>query len=203
MEKFESNSNTSKQVEEKRVEPVATSSVKKEHTLYKKFFAQDIKSTGRGLTDDVIIPGVKSLVVNILKRGVDYLFLGSSAPVNNGNVNYGSYYAGNTSRTVTFAPTFNPQQRMTQSPVSRNSIYGVSELLFNERGDAEEVLLRMQELINRYGMVSVLDFYDLSNQGKLSTPTDNKYGWKDISSARVELTGGGYRIQFPKVIPLE
>lgn len=201
MEEFKGNSNASKQ--EAAREPIApvTSDVKvkKENSLAKKFFAQDAKSTARGVNDDIIIPGLKNLIVNILKKSVDYLFLGRSAQTGS-YTNYGSAYP---SRSVSYGPT--PTFGMT-APIhtqQRSSIYAVNDILFNERGEAEEVLARMNELIVRYGMVSVLDFYDLINQSKMSNPTDNKYGWKDLNGAKVDRSLEGYRILFPKVIPLE
>lgn len=67
-----------------------------------------------------------------------------------------------------------------------NSIYGKSnyyrdtdgkadEFIFENRVEAEEVLLRMNELIDTYGFVSVADVHDLC--GTTSVYTDNKRGW--------------------------
>lgn len=204
MEQFKGNSDVSKQQSERApIQPVTSDvKVKKENSLARKFFAQDAKSTARGVNDDIVIPGLKNLIVNILKKSVDYLFLGRSAP-NDGYTRYGSVYPTN-SRSVTYGSS-SPSFGMV-APVQaqqRSSIYAVNDILFNERGDAEEVLTRMNETIARYGMVSVLDFYDLINKSSMSTPTDNKYGWKDLSGARVDRSLEGYRILFPKVIPLE
>lgn len=202
MEEFKGNSDVSKQevVREKATPVTSDVKIKKENSLARKFFAQDAKSTAKGVSDDIVIPGLKNLIVNILKKTVDYLFLGRSAPTTT-YTNYGSAYP---SRSISYgasSPTFG----MT-APIQtqqRSSIYAVNDVLFNERGDAEEVLSRMNETINRYGMVSVLDFYDLINQSKMSSPTDNKYGWKDLSGAKVDRSLEGYRIIFPRVTPLE
>lgn len=206
MEKFEGNSNLSKQqAQERRVEAPVTSDVKvkKENSLARKFFAQDMKSTAKGVNDDIIIPGIKSLIVNILKKGVDYLFLGRSAPTN-GYTSYNTIYSSPSKR-VTYSSEFNPSQGINGPtvPNQRNTFGSLNEIIFPERGNAEEVLSRMNEIISRYGMVSVLDFYDLIDQGGRSTISDNKYGWKDLSTAKVDRCFEGYRIIFPRVIPLE
>lgn len=202
MEEFKGNFKPEPKPAEKRVDgPVVTNAkVKKESSLASKFFAQDLKSTGKGVTNDILIPGVKNLVVNVLKKAVDYMFLGSFAPSNNSYVNYGGVY-NTTARNVSYAPGFNPTTYGTTPVASRPTIYAVNEVVFPDRGQAEEVLARMTEIIKSYGMVSVRDFYDLINQN--ANHTDNKYGWRDLSSAMVVRGSDGYRIQFPKVIPLE
>lgn len=201
MESFKGNPKPGVPTTEKRVDaPVTTDvKVKKENSLAKKFFAQDLKTTGKGVTNDILIPGVKNLIVNVLKKAVDYLFMGTYAPTNqNGYTNYTTY---GVPKNVSYAPGYTPAPSAPGMP-SRPSIYAVSEIVFNDRGDAEEVLARMDEIIKKYGMVSVLDFYDLINQ-KSMNHTDNKYGWKDLSGAMVLRGSDGYRIQFPKVVPLE
>ena len=59
----------------------------------------------------------------------------------------------------------------------------------------------MDELIETYGMVSVMDLYDLV--GVSGNYTDNKYGWVNIKNAEpVRTMGGGYMLKLPKAIPL-
>ena len=58
----------------------------------------------------------------------------------------------------------------------------------------------MNECVQRYGMVSVADFYDMI--GQKGNYTDNNYGWKDLTLARVDRAIEGYRIIFPRVISL-
>ena len=74
------------------------------------------------------------------------------------------------------------------------------DIIIENRGDAEEVLVRMDELIATYGLVSVADFYDLV--GVSGNYTDNKYGWTDIRGATTVRVGDGYMIKLPRVKPL-
>ena len=92
------------------------------------------------------------------------------------------------------------------SPINGNSpnqptLYSVNEVVFPERADAEEVLLKMRESIASYGMVSVADFYDLINQR--CSFTDQKWGWRDLRTADVIRVDAGFSIRFPRVSPLE
>ena len=71
----------------------------------------------------------------------------------------------------------------------------------DNRADAEEVLDSMLATIDKYGIVSVADMYDLV--GITGNYTDNKYGWTDLRSARIERErDGGYTINLPRALPL-
>lgn len=204
MESFKGNSDASKTSAERRVTEPVTNDVKvKTNSVASKFFAQDLKTTAHGVTKDIMIPGIKNLIVNVLKKAVDYLFLGGSAQNTNGYTNYSSPFG--VARNVTYSSGFGQTQYNTPRPApvnaTRSSIYAVNDVIFTERGDAEEVLSQMNGLIQRYGMVSVLDFYDLI--GQKCNPTDNKYGWKDLSASAVLRSYDGYKIDFPRIIALE
>ena len=73
-------------------------------------------------------------------------------------------------------------------------------IILESRGEAEDVLERMDELIATYQVVSVADFYDLV--GVSGNYTDNKYGWTDIRNASVIHVRDGYMIKLPKALPL-
>ena len=76
----------------------------------------------------------------------------------------------------------------------------ISDIIIENRGEAEDVLSRMDELIDQYGLVSVADLYDLV--GINGNYTDNKYGWFNIRTASVVRVRDGYMIKLPKAVPL-
>lgn len=82
--------------------------------------------------------------------------------------------------------------------------YSFDDILYRTRGDAEVVLAQLRELIQLYKMASVNDLYDLSG----ITPPANgytaaKYGWRDLSMARVVPVGAqGFMIVLPSVTQL-
>ena len=78
--------------------------------------------------------------------------------------------------------------------------YDYEDITLATRGDAEEVLARMDELIETYGLVSVGDLYDLV--GKTCNYTDYKYGWTNIRDASVVRERDGYGLRLPKAGPL-
>lgn len=204
MDKFIGNPDAAKKPEERRVlEPVTKDvKVKSSNNLASKLFAQDLKTTASGVANDVVFPGIKNLIVNIIKKAVDYLFLGTS--YNNqsngyGYTNYTSY--GVPARNVSYSSGYSQQNQQRAETPTRSSIYQVNDVVFRERGEAEETITQMIGLCQRYGMVSVLDFYDLV--GLKTNQQDNKYGWRDLATASVVRVPDGYSINFPKIVVLE
>lgn len=72
----------------------------------------------------------------------------------------------------------------------------IEEIIFERRGDAEEVLNKMDEIIGNYGYVTVADFYELS--GITSSYESAKYGWTDLKTADVHRVRDGYILQLPR-----
>ena len=196
------NSNASKTTSAKQAPITSNVIVKKESEgakFKKKFFAEDVKTVGGHVVDSVIIPSLQKILSDVVKGGIDYLIYGSKGARSNsgpGLISYSNYYnrggfAGGSTYT---------------SPINGNSpnqptLYSVNEVVFPERADAEEVLLKMRESIASYGMVSVADFYDLINQR--CSFTDQKWGWRDLRTADVIRVDAGFSIRFPRVSPLE
>lgn len=75
-----------------------------------------------------------------------------------------------------------------------------NDIVFSNRGDAEEVLSGMLELFEHFKVVSVADLFDLA--GLRCNYTDNNYGWTNLQDARVERVCGGYVIRLPKATKL-
>ena len=183
------------EVAEKKVEKVVSGKVKtKKKSEAKKladvFLAEDVDSVKTYIWSDVLVPSIKKAISDVVKSSIDMLLYGGSNPNKNGGaasrVSYRSYYDSNNS----------------SRPVGMNrQTYDCEDVILDDRGEAEEVLERMDELIAAYGMVSVADFYDLV--GVTRNYTDNKYGWDDIHTAKVvRVSGGGYMIKLPRVKPL-
>ena len=84
---------------------------------------------------------------------------------------------------------------------SRRSVYDYDDIILDTRREAEDVLNRMDDLIDAYGMVSVADLYDLV--GVSGNYTDNKYGWTNLRNAEVRRTRDGYLIKLPKALPFD
>jgi hypothetical protein len=77
-----------------------------------------------------------------------------------------------------------------------------NEVILQTRGEAEEVLDGLRELVDQYGSADVADFYSLV--GITPEFTDiGKWGWYDLRTAMVRHVRGGYLVQLPQPQPLD
>ena len=207
MEEFKSNSNASKEAQQndnssQRNAPVTTnvSVINKKKLSFGNFFAADAKSVGQHVVETILVPSLQKLLSDSVKGAVDWLIYGSKGRSNPtsgpGTVSYSRYYQ----IPINNYPS-NPQNQNGLNPMQRPGVYSINDFKFQDRGDAEAVLMRMNEAIGRYGMVSVADFYDFI--GQRCSFTDQKYGWYDLRAAQVIRYDDGFSIQFPKAQPIE
>lgn len=207
MEEFKSNSNASKEAQQndnssQRNAPVTTnvSVINKKKLSFGNFFAADAKSVGQHVVETILVPSLQKLLSDSVKGAVDWLIYGSKGRSNPtsgpGTVSYSRYYQ----IPINNYPS-NLQNQNVLSPMQRPGVYSINDFKFQDRGDAEAVLMRMNEAIGRYGMVSVADFYDFI--GQRCSFTDQKYGWYDLRAAQVIRYDDGFSIQFPKAQPIE
>jgi hypothetical protein len=69
------------------------------------------------------------------------------------------------------------------------------EIVLDERSEAEEVLDRLFDVVNKYESATVADLYDLV--GLPSTHADYKWGWTDLRGAGVSRIRDGYLLDLP------
>ena len=201
MEDYKPNSNRYKEEQknklpEKRVEKVVTGKVvtKQKSKLSKvanEFVSGDAHSVGSYVVKDVLIPALKKLVSDIVTDGIDILLYGESGRKGRRStadrVSYTNYSSGSS------------VVRSNTGPLT--SRYSYDDIVLTSRGEAQDVLDRMFELMDSYGLVRVADLYDLV--GITGNYTDNKYGWTNIQSAEIVRVRDGYLIKMPKAMPID
>lgn len=190
MEEFKSNSHKSKELAQKKVEKVVTGNVrtKKKSDIQKFasiFVPEDVNSVKDYILMDVIVPLIKKAISDtvevILYPG------GKKGGSNASKISYREYY--------------DRDRRRDYSTPRVRSGYDFDDIIFDTRGEAEQVLSSMDDLIDVYGTVSVADLYDLAGVTGRNY-TDNKYGWTDIRTARVARAREGYTLELPRALPL-
>jgi hypothetical protein len=199
---YKSNSNRSKMevaktTEEHKVEKIVKGPVtarKKSgfDKIKNEFISEDAKNIKSYVFGEVLIPAIKKAISDIVTNGIDILLYGESRGNNSrrptaDRVSYRSYYDGYTSASR-LAP-------------SRNTSYSYDDIILSTRGEAQDVLDRMDELMETYGLVRVADLYDLV--GITGNFTDNKYGWTNIRNAEIQRVRDGYMIKMPRAIPID
>lgn len=204
MENYKPNSYKSREgnvpakTEEKKVEKVVSGAVKTKkrneaQKLADVFISEDASKVKSYILEDVLIPTIKKTIYDIFTESLAMIFgIGpggrsrSSVPASKISVvPYDKISTGKVNR----------------GPVAR-STYSYDDVTLESRGDAEAVLMQLDELLDKYQMVSVADFYDCV--GVAGSYTDNKYGWTDLRNAQIIRTmDGGYKIKLPRAYPLD
>lgn len=184
--------------EAKRAEKIVSGTVttKKKNGFQKfasEFIREDMTNIGNYIMQDVIIPTIKNTIWDAFTNSLEMVLYGESGHTkkksNAGKVSYGKYYE-------------KERNKPSGSSSASRGIYDYDEIILNNRGEAEDVLSRMIEIMDEYdGMVSVADLYELV--GVSSKYTDNNYGWTDLSSARVERVREGYLLKLPRIQSLK
>ena len=197
MEEYKSNSHKSRErkrepVTEKKVEKIISGSAKskKKSGLQKitnVFVPEDVDDVKSYIFEDIVVPAVKDIILDAVRA-----FLGG-----NGN----SRGKSSSASKISYRKYYDDRERRDRESSNRTRTgYEYDDIILDNRGEAEDVLSRMDELIDTYGVVSVADFYDLV--GITGNYTDNKYGWSDIRNASVVRVREGYMIKLPKALPL-
>lgn len=205
MEDYKPNSNRFKEEQktklvkapEKKIEKIVTGKVvtKKKSALSKftdEFISEDAKNVKSYVFGEVLIPAIKKAVLDIVTDGINMILYGDAGRggrrSNADKVSYRNYYdRGYSSNTRDTRPS--------------TTKYSYDDVVLNSRGEAQEVLMRMEEIIDVYGVVSVADFYEMV--GVPGDYTDNKYGWVNLNSADVVRVRDGYLIKLPRAAVID
>lgn len=187
-----------KQLEKKKVEKVISgkAKVKKKSEaakLTEKIIStEDVGNLKSYLLEDVIIPTIRNTIWDAITNSLDMLLFGGTGRSRrkslSNKVSYRDYY---------------DKDRRSGSRVSerKRTGYSFDDIILESRGEAEEVLERMDELIDTYSFASVADLYDLV--GITCEYTDNKYGWTNIRNAEPIRVRDGYMLKMPKALPID
>lgn len=153
------------------------------------FVSEDAGNVKTYIIFDVLIPAVKKAISDIVSNGVDMLLYGETRERRRSISSTVSYWSG-----------VNGNRKDRRDDPRPRLGYSYDDIILETRGEAEEVLERMSELIDMYGVVSVADLYDLV--GISGNYTDNKYGWTNIRNAEPIRVRDGYMLKLPKALPI-
>lgn len=159
------------------------------------FISEDAPKVKSYILMEVLVPAIKKAIHDIVTNGADMILYGEGGQNKKrtyaSTVSYRDYYDNGGRSASRFDE---PQRARTRSG------YNFDDIILETRGEAEEVLSSMDELIETYGSVSVADMYDLV--GVSCEYTDNKYGWTNIRNAEPVRVRNGYMLKLPRALPL-
>ena len=163
------------------------------------FFGDDTQSVGNFILWDVVIPAIKNTVSAAVQGGVDMLLFGeprgdrTRRDGNHSIVDYGGFARrpGVVSRTRDERP----------DPFRSRVSHKFDDIIFRNRGEAEEVLSNLVDQIENYNVATIGDLYDLV--GMTGDFTDNKWGWDNLSRASTTRVRDGYILVLPRPVVID
>lgn len=203
-----------KKPEEEKIAPVVTAKAKKKSKLQKamgSIFVQDLKSVGKHLWSDVLYPSMLNLIVTTVTNGINDLVYGiSNGAVKNGPArgrrsNSGSYKPYRDYYDTPPWERYDDYDRRGSENRTRrySDLYNIDEVIeYKSKSDAELVLSRMRDRLDKYPVVRVSEMYEFSGIQDYEY-TLNDYGWATLADAEVVNRRGIWVIRMPKPLPIK
>lgn len=162
--------------------------------LAESFVSEDVKDVKSYVIFDIIVPTVKDTILDLINMAFYGESYGNRRTKNRGyytneRVSYSSYYKSDRDR-----------DRHDERRRSRRSTE-VPEIIVDTRVEAQDVLEEMNNLIDEYDSVTVADLCQIV--GITGQYTDEKFGWYDLSSARIRRDRNGYLLDLPRPKPID
>jgi len=161
------------------------------------FAGDDAHSVGQFIMFDVIMPAVKATITDVVSQGIERMLYGEVRGVR--STRQGGPVGAARQQTAYNRPVnggMRPQEAAPRTISQRGrATHDFKEIVFPTRGDAEVVLDRMRDFVDRYDVVSVSDFY--ASAGISGSWADDKWGWFNLIDAGVRNVRQGYIIELP------
>jgi hypothetical protein len=197
----------------KKLDPIVKGPVvKQKPNFFDKFktsFLGEGGNIGEFVVYDILVPAFRSTISD-MGFGLIEMFFGSGRNQGRGR-DYGGYgsrivrdrgrsyidYKSSSDRDRGRSSRDDSHRDLERTDRARHNFGNV---VFTNRGEAEEVLSRLVDLIEEYDEATVAAFYELS--GIESEYTDDRYGWTNLRDAYTDRVRNGYIIVFPQTRPL-
>lgn len=175
----------------KNIKPVAKGTPQKKSKVKEVFDLDNINDVGKEVFKSSIVPGIKRLVEDAGRRALQSWLWKGGVGSDSSSVETPSY------------------KRYYDTPINEAKTTrkhsGYEILSYDTKGKAISVLVSMKDIIYRFKVVNVLEYYELSDYS-----TDDyslaHYGWTDLSTVReddIKLNSKGrWEIRLPKAILL-
>lgn len=189
-------SRQTKPIEREVIEKVIPTGVQVRKAKKESMVAREVRNISTSLYGDVILPAIKDMITSFVTNGLQMALFGDNGQPSRRSgtrPNYGgAYLRHQTTR------GYGGQPVPTQNRRSRNATIVVDDILFEDIDGANVALDRMDELIARYGIVTVGDLYTMV--GGEVNPIDQQYGWTSVSTARILREPDGFTLDLPKPV---
>lgn len=179
-----------------QIKQIASATVRKKSLggkFKETFIGDSASSVGQYVLFDVIVPRVKDLLFDIIVGGSERSLFGTSSRSSRGSGSRSQLVNKTDYRGISNNNTRPEREISTRGRATHN----FEEINIVSRGEAEQVLDTLLELIDQYDSATVADLY--SAVGISTDHTDLKFGWTDLTEARITpARGGGYILELPR-----
>lgn len=194
--------------EPKKVEKVTINQVSRRKTplgkrLRQLFVGGDAQSVGQYILLDVLVPAIKDVIADVVSQGVERMVYGESRSTSRRTGARPSYTSYNRYSSSSSTPWGRDRRDTPPQPTRRSSrgSHTFEEIVVATRGEAEEVIDQLMEIVSKYEQATVADLYELV--GEPAEFTDEKWGWTDLRGAGVTRISSGYLLDLPRPEPLD
>jgi hypothetical protein len=158
------------------------------------FFGGEFKDARGYVIADVLLPAARNTLLDMIIKGSERAILGVSAaargrqPEMRSRVQYGSMY-NRPYQGGAMLPNQPPR------PIVRTNYRESPSFLITDRGEANDILERMVDIVDKYDVASLADL--LVMLGQPVSAIDHKWGWTLLNGAEVRQVRSGYMLEMP------
>jgi hypothetical protein len=203
MEDYTSNSKKAKQAKEEKPEKQVEKVVVGEVIVQKKGIGKKFKSiiseadpkgAATYVASSVLIPAMLRMFVDSVSKAAERMAFGDSPQHRRGLGSHVSYSSmSNPLHRPPGRPVGPPGRRPIDTRVARRS---QDDFVISSQEEADMVLERMHDIIDKYEVASVADLKELL--GFTTDYTDNKWGWIYLGDAQIRQVREGYLLVLPE-----
>ena len=159
------------------------------------FLGGEFKSAAQYIAAEVLLPAVRNLLVDATTKGVERVVYGESTQSRGRQQDYRPRVTYNDPiRRYPTTGSVTQRGNLPDQP-SQRARHDRTELILSSRADAETVLERLSDIIDRYAVASLADLHELA--GIPTTHVDTKWGWESIRFAEIRQIREGYLLDLP------
>lgn len=146
----------------------------------------DVDDVGEYIFFDIVIPAVKDTII----KGVEMILYGESRRP-----------TSRSSRTD-YHGRYDQNKNSRRDRYNRRIESSYEDIVIPTRGEAEQILDKMEEYLDEYKQVTVADLYDFAGITS-DNFQNNSYGWTDLRTAQIYAVRDGYKLKLPRALPLD
>lgn len=176
------------------------------------FFGGNASEAGHHVVENVLVPAMRDMIFDAITSAAEGIIFkatggrytgaarSASRLVNNASQSFVQYnrFGGNSTPAMRPDPRNDPRPQLSREA---RRVHDFREIVLATRAEANEVIMRMNDLINRYDTCSVSDLYSML--GIDPDFTDENWGWDNLQHAGIHRErNGGYSLALPQPEPL-